>query len=65
MILPFLLSTHYFRIFKSQWQLNEDYSHNMRIFDKGHLTPNGDFSKDEKRQFTMITTNIAPQRSAV
>ena len=43
---------------------NEDYTYNMGIFDRGHLTPNGDFSTDEERKFTMRTTNIAPQRSA-
>lgn len=28
---------------------------------KGHLTPNADFTNDDQRSLTMITTNIAPQ----
>ena len=28
---------------------------------KGHLTPNADFSTEDERYLTMITTNIAPQ----
>jgi len=46
----------------SQWGLYENYdSQNQQFFARGHLTPNADFSKQEERELTMITTNIAPQ----
>lgn len=41
---------------------DEDYRDNMGVFDRGHLTPNGDFSAQQDRDLTMITTNIAPQQ---
>ena len=39
----------------------EDYKDNKGLFDRGHLTPNADFGKDAERDYTMVTTNIAPQ----
>ncbi|XP_046863711.1 uncharacterized protein LOC124457525 [Xenia sp. Carnegie-2017] len=41
----------------------KDYSADKRYdgsYNAGHLTPNGDFGKDE-RKFTMVNTNSAPQ----
>ncbi|XP_078361888.1 nuclease EXOG, mitochondrial-like [Oculina patagonica] len=39
---------------------DEDYLNSG--YDRGHLTPKGDFSTNEERDFTMYTTNLAPQR---
>ncbi|KAJ7374445.1 hypothetical protein OS493_007551 [Desmophyllum pertusum] len=33
----------------------------QQFFARGHLTPNADFNTDAEREYTMITTNIAPQ----
>ncbi|KAJ7374446.1 hypothetical protein OS493_007552 [Desmophyllum pertusum] len=33
----------------------------QQFFARGHLTPKADFTTDEERAYTMITTNIAPQ----
>ena len=33
----------------------------QQFFARGHLTPNADFSTEQERALTMITTNIAPQ----
>ena len=33
----------------------------QQFFARGHLTPNADFNTAQERDFTMITTNIAPQ----
>ena len=36
-------------------------SQKHQFFARGHLTPKADFATDAQREYTMITTNIAPQ----
>ena len=46
----------------SQRGLYENYNiANQYYCARGHLTPNADFTREEERWLTMITTNIAPQ----
>ena len=47
---------------ESQIYLYKNYdSVKQQFFARGHLTPNADFSTEQERALTMITTNIAPQ----
>ena len=43
----------------------ENYNQQLQHFcSRGHLTPNADFADPEEREYTMVTTNIAPQWQA-
>ncbi|CAH3167577.1 unnamed protein product [Porites lobata] len=46
----------------AQNQIIDNYNQQQQhFFSRGHLTPNADFADADRRSYTMVTTNIAPQ----
>ena len=50
-----------YKALQNRLYANYDIGPKQHFFARGHLTPNADFTTNDERAYTMITTNIAPQ----